>query len=70
MFRELFITNSGIKINAINKQEFDEYVMNCKKASMYKIAETAEYGNQLMILATCEYSKPNGRIVVVAKKVE
>jgi len=57
-------------INANNKQDFDNYINNCKKASLYKIKETAAYGEELMTLSTCEYSKTNGRLVVVAKKVE
>ena len=30
---------------------------------------TAEYGDRLITLSTCEYSAQNGRLVVVAKKV-
>jgi len=29
----------------------------------------AEYGDKLITLSTCEYSRNNGRMVVVAKKV-
>ena len=29
-----------------------------------------EYGDKLLTLSTCEYSQRNGRMVVVAKKVE
>ena len=57
-------------INANSKQDFDNYINNCKKASLYKIKETAVYGDKLMTLSTCEYSKTNGRLVVVAKKVK
>ena len=57
-------------INANNKQGFDNYINNCKKASLYKIKETATYGDELMTLSTCEYSRLNGRLVVVAKKVK
>lgn len=57
-------------INANNKQEFDEYINNCKKSSLYEVKETAKYGDELMTLSTCEYSRLNGRLVVVAKKVE
>ncbi len=57
-------------INANNKQAFDNYINNGKKASLYKIEPTATYGDQLMTLSTCEYSRTNGRLVVVAKKVE
>lgn len=57
-------------INANSKQDLDNYINNCKKASLYKINTTATYGNKLMTLSTCEYSRTNGRLVVVAKKVE
>ena len=30
---------------------------------------TAEYGDRLITLSTCEYSRQNGRMVVVAKKI-
>ncbi len=56
-------------INANNKQDFDNYINNCKKASLYKIEPSATYGDKLMTLSTCEYSRTNGRLVVVAKKV-
>jgi len=56
-------------INANSKQDFDNFINNCKKASLYEIKETAAYGDKLMTLSTCEYSRTNGRLVVVAKKV-
>ena len=55
-------------INAENKEEFEEYISECKKASIYPIKETAEYGDQLITLSTCEYSQEDGRFVVVARK--
>ena len=55
--------------NINNKQDFDSYIESCKKASLYKIEETATYGDELMTLSTCEYSKTNGRLAVVAKKI-
>lgn len=55
-------------IDANNKEEFDYYVSECKKASLYNIEETAEYGDQLITLSTCEYSQEDGRFVVVARK--
>ena len=30
---------------------------------------SAEYGDKLITLSTCEYSRTNGRMVVVAKQV-
>lgn len=56
-------------IDAKNEKEYNEYVNNCKKASLYKIDTTANYGDQLITLSTCDYSQKDGRFVVVAKKV-
>lgn len=56
-------------VNAVNKEDFDNYIINCKRASLYKIDITAEYGDKLMTLSTCEYSRLNGRLAVVAKKI-
>lgn len=56
-------------INAENEQEFNEYVQNSKEASLYNIEATAEYGDQLLTLSTCEYSQEDGRLAVVARKI-
>lgn len=55
-------------IDANNKEEFDSYVKNCKKASLYETGVTAEYGDQLLTLSTCEFSQTDGRFAVVARK--
>ena len=52
------------------QKEYNEYVNNVKKASIYDIETTAKYGDQLLTLSTCEYSQEDGRFVVVAKKIE
>ena len=56
-------------INANTKEEFDEYVENCKKASLYDTEVTAEFGEQLMTLSTCDFYVKDGRLAVVAKKL-
>ena len=38
--------------------------------SFYDTGVTAEYGDQLLTLSTCDYQETDGRFVVVAKKVE
>lgn len=48
------------------EEKFDEYINNCKEKSLCKIDKNAEYGDKILTLSTCEYSKPNGRFVVVA----
>mgnify|MGYP001623105857 FL=1 len=57
-------------VDAENEQEYNNYVSNCLKSSLYDIGKNAEYGEQLLTLSTCEYSQEDGRLVVVAKKIE
>lgn len=54
---------------AQTKEEFDSYVAKCKELSLYETGVNAEYGDKLLTLSTCEYSRKNGRMVIVAKKV-
>ena len=56
-------------INANNEDEYNEFVKNAKKASLYDTGKTAEYGDQLMTLSTCAYHTEDGRFVVVARKL-
>lgn len=56
-------------VNANNEEEYKDFVNNCKKSSIYDTGVTANYGDQLLTLSTCEYSQEDGRFVVVAKKV-
>lgn len=56
-------------VNSNSKQEFDTFIKKCKELSFYEIEKTAEYGDKLITLSTCEYSNKNGRLVVVAKKL-
>lgn len=55
--------------DAQSPEEFDAYIEKCKGLSLYDTGVSAEYGDKLITLSTCEYSRTNGRIVVVAKKV-
>lgn len=57
-------------INAENEQEYNNYINESKKASLYDTGKTATYGEQLLTLSTCEYSQEDGRFVVVAKKLQ
>lgn len=56
--------------NANNESEFNNYVANINALSLYNTGETLSYGDELITLVTCEYSTENGRMVVVAKRVE
>lgn len=49
--------------------EYQSFVQAVKKKSFYETGNTAEYGDKLLTLSTCEYSQRNGRMVVVAKRI-
>ena len=51
------------------EEEYNDYINNCKKIELYNTEITATYGEQLVTLITCEYSQENGRMVIVAKKI-
>ena len=56
-------------VNAETAENFTAYVEKCKELSLYDTGVTAEYGDKLLTLSTCEYSRTNGRLVVVAKLI-
>ena len=53
-----------------SEEEFQEYVSNIKKMSIYEIPTTAAYGDTLLTLSTCDEWTENGRIAIVAKKIQ
>lgn len=55
--------------NAKDEREFCTFLNKCKELSFYDTEKIAEYGDKLITLSTCEYSNPNGRLVVVARKI-
>lgn len=57
-------------VDAKSKEEFDEFIQNCKSLTPVDMDGTAEYGDQLLTLSTCAYHNTNGRFVVVAKRIE
>ena len=48
---------------------FNEYVQKVQAAALYDTGIDAEYGDELLVLSTCNYHTANGRFVVVAKRV-
>lgn len=48
--------------------EFDSYIQNIKKLALYDTGVTAQHGDKLIVLSTCEYSTEEGRLAVVARK--
>lgn len=56
--------------NAENEEEFNNFINNIKELALYDTGVNAQYGDELITLATCEYTQDNGRFVVVARKKE
>lgn len=57
-------------VNTNSQKEYEDYINNCKNASLYDTGKTAIYGEKLLTLSTCDYSQKNGRFAVVAKEVK
>ena len=56
-------------IEAETPEAFQEFIANCKELALYDTGITAQYGDKLITLSTCEYTQTNGRLVVVAKRI-
>ena len=55
-------------VNVETQIEFDSFIQNIKQLALYDTRVSAQYGDQLITLSTCEYTNTNGRLVVVARK--
>ena len=55
-------------VNAKTEAEYNKFVQNARKASLYNIDKTAQYGDQLITLSTCSYHVEDGRFAVVGRK--
>ncbi len=56
-------------IDALSEKEFESNMQEMAELSLYDTGVTAQYGDHLLTLSTCDYQEKNGRFVVVAKKV-
>ena len=57
-------------INFTSSADFDKYVDTCKEYALYDTKVTAEYGDKLITISTCDFSITDGRFLVVAKRIE
>lgn len=73
VFKTVAYSSEGFRyydfVDAADEEAFNAYIAKCKELALYDTGVTAEYGDRLITLSTCEYSAENGRLVVVAKKV-
>ena len=71
-FKTVAYSEQGFKyyhfVNAGSAGDFNTYIAKCKELALYDTGVSAEYGDKLITLSTCEYSRTNSRMVVVAKK--
>lgn len=52
-----------------NEEDFDDFVRFCKGYELYRTGEEITPDDKLITLSTCTYTRINGRLVVVAKRV-
>ena len=56
-------------IEANSETEFNSYMQEMSALSLYDTGVTAEFGDNLLTLSTCDSSQTDGRFVVVAKRI-
>lgn len=73
VFKTVAYTEDGFKyyhfVDAESEEAFQAFIRSCQALALYDTGVSAEYGDKLITLSTCEYSRTNGRMVVVAKRV-
>lgn len=73
VFKTVAYSQDGFRyydfVSADTAKDFESYITQCKALELYDTGVDAEYGDKLITLSTCEYSRKNGRMVVVAKLV-
>ena len=52
------------------EEEFDAFVAKCKELSLYNTGVDVSYGDKLITLSTCEHAIEDGRLAVVAKRID
>ncbi len=57
-------------VDAKNENEFNNFINSCKANALYYTGLEAQFGDKLISLSTCEYTLDNGRLVVVAKRID
>ncbi len=58
-----------LDMQAENEEQYERYVDTVKDRSLYDCGVEMEEKTPLLTLVTCEYSRKEGRMIVVAKKI-
>lgn len=53
-----------------HESRFETFMAFCEQYQLYDSGVTAQFGDKLITLSTCERSAANGRVVVVAKRID
>jgi sortase B len=53
-----------------DEADFNNFMSKAEKRSLYDTGITVDYCDELILLSTCEYSTKDGRLAVLAKRVE
>lgn len=53
-----------------DEQDYNNFINKCKELSFYETNKKPKCGDKLLTLSTCEYSNKNGRLIVVAYKLD
>ena len=73
IFKTTAYRNNSFKyyeyINFQNINDYDNYIKKCKELSLYETNKRPHSKCELLTLSTCEYSKQNGRLVVIAYEI-
>lgn len=57
-------------VDAAAPEDFTAYVSACKARALYDTGISAEYGDKLLTLSTCDNITDDGRLLVIAKQTE
>ncbi len=56
--------------DAASEKEFESNMQEMAALSLYDTGVTASFGDEILTLSTCDSSEPDGRFVVVAKRIQ
>lgn len=53
-----------------SEEDFESFIEKCKSLELYDTGVSVEYGDRFITLSTCDFSVTNGRIAVIAKRID
>lgn len=56
-------------VDAYNEYDFHDFVDTIRPVSIYNNGVKFTYGDKLLTLSTCEYTRDNGRFVIIARRI-